>query len=182
MHEKHYAIIRDKYLGFQRFLLKQGKLPHKETRMGFWGVTPTDELYSFFMNYGLHRHKRFIDLGSGDGRAVLIASLFGLEAHGLEFDPWLVNVSLHIRRQLDLPHFQNTKFLEADFMQHNISGYDVVYVSPDKPFHRDGFETKLLHELEGKLIVHGWEFHPFFLHKESEQIINGEKFVVYTLK
>jgi hypothetical protein len=182
MQEEHFARVKDKYDSFQRFLLKKGMLPHKETRLGFWGVTPAGELYDFFKQMKLQECRSFIDLGSGDGRAVLLASLFGVESHGLEFDPWLVNVSLHIRRKLDLPHFRKTKFLEKDFMQHDISGYDIIYTSPDKPFYRDGFEEKLLRELNGRLVVHSWEFHPSYLRKLNETVINGEKFTVYALK
>jgi hypothetical protein len=182
MNDAQFTKIKAKYDAFQRHLLKNGRFPHKETRVGFWGVTPAEELYEFFKEVGLEKHKKMLDLGSGDGRAVLIGSLFGVEAHGLEFDPWLVNVSLHIRRTLDLPEFSRTHFLEKDFMQHDIRDYDIIYSSPDKPFYRDGFEEKLLQELNGRLIVHGWEFHPFFLKKEMERIINGEKFCVYTLK
>jgi hypothetical protein len=184
MQDEHFIKIKQKYDSFHRFLLKNGMLPHKDTPLGFWGVTPVQELYEFFKAAELHRHQKFIDLGSGDGRAVLVASLFGVEAHGLEADPWLVNVSLHIRRELGLPHFATTKFLEDNFMEYNLRGYDAVYISPDKPFHRDGFEAKLLNELNvnGRLFVHGWEFQPSFLKKQGEHIINGEKFSVYTLK
>ncbi|MEM4268464.1 MAG: hypothetical protein QXK37_06580 [Candidatus Woesearchaeota archaeon] len=181
--EKHFHIINAKYNSFQRFLLKNGMFPHKETSLGFWGVTPTREVFEFFSQIRLQEHSKFLDLGSGDGRVVLIASLFGVEAHGLEIDPWLINVSLHIRRELDLPYFARTKFLEKNFLEHPLHEYDVLYTSPDKPFYREDFETKLLNEINpnGNLIVHGWEFHPRFLKKIEEHIINGEKFSIYSL-
>ena len=180
MKDEHFQKIKEKYDDFHRFLLANGRLPARDTKIGYWGVTPLSELYELFKRINLGQYKNFIDIGSGDGRVVLLASLFGIEAHGIEFDPWLANTSLFIRRRLDLPHFTNTKLLQDNFMEHNLSRYSLIFTHPDKPFYRDGFEAKLLKELNGQLIVHGWEFHPLHLKRKEEHVINGEKFIVYT--
>jgi len=180
MTQEDFAKLRQKYDSFQRFLLANGMLLSKDTEIGFWGVTPLAELYELFRRINLSQYKSFIDLGSGDGRVVLLASLFGIKAMGIEYDPWLVNSSLYIRRKLNLPHFENTKLLEEDFMKHDLSLYSMIFTHPDKPFFRDGFERKLLNELNGELIVHGWEFQPQHLNKKEEHMINGEKFMIYT--
>lgn len=177
--KQHYENIKKAYDDFEKFLLKNGQLVSKDTGIGFWGVTNLGDLLTLFQKIKLGTHLSFVDLGSGDGRVVLLASLFGVKATGIEFDPWLVNNSLDIKNKLDIPHFKNVDILKKDFNEHDISEYDVVYVSPDQPFHR-GLESKLKKELNGKLIVQGHEFHPASLKKEDEFDINGEKFTLYT--
>jgi hypothetical protein len=179
MTEEHFNKVKEQYEDFQRYLLFNGLLPARDTNIGYWGVTPIPELYELFKRVKLSDYKRLIDLGSGDGRVVLTAALFGIEAHGIEFDPWLVNTSLFIRSKIDLPHFSKTSFREDNFMNHDLAEYDILYTSPDKPFFRHSFEQKLLREMRGPLIVHGWEFHPQRLKRMDEHIINGEKFIIY---
>ncbi|MBN2457685.1 hypothetical protein JXB31_00975 [Candidatus Woesearchaeota archaeon] len=175
-----FSKIKEKYDEFQNHLLKTGRIPAKDTGIGYWGVTPVAELFELFKRIGLHRCRSFLDMGSGDGRVVHLASLFSREAHGIEFDNELVNISTDIRRSLDFPSVRNTSFKLEDFMSHDLSAYDMIYISPDKPFSRSGTEAKLRSELKGKLIVHGWEFLPATLYKEDEHIINGEKFSIYS--
>jgi len=176
----HFDAIKQKYSDFNNFLLAKGVLPARDTIIGYWGVTPLDETHELFHRINLGSHKSFVDLGSGDGRIVLLAALFGVKAHGIEFDSWLTNTSIIMKHKISLPDFSTVKFLQDNFMDHNLSQYDVVFVSPDKPFHRKGLERKLQRELNGKLIVHGWEFHPKDLQKSEEHIINGEKFCIYS--
>lgn len=179
MHQ-HFEKIKETYLEFEHALLRAGKVPFKETEKGLWGVTHLDALFELFQKLKLDTHNSFIDIGSGDGRVVLVAALFGVKALGIECDPWLVDTSLKLRRRINLPHCSKARLLEGDFMEHNLSEYNIVYCSPDKPFYRTTMEQKLLTELEGKLIVHGWEFHPQRLHRENELIVQGEKFGVYS--
>lgn len=68
--------------------------------------------------------KRFIDLGSGDGRVVIAAARLGAEAHGIEINPTLVWFSrLRARLSGQPAHFRRGSFLEAP-----LGGYDVVYL------------------------------------------------------
>ena len=179
MTEEYFAKIKERYDNFHRFLLANGMIPARDTGIGYWGVTPVQEVYELFKRIGLERYKSFLDLGSGDGRVVLTASLFCPDAHGIEYDEWLSNTALFIRRRIAAPHFEKTRLLQDDFMKHDLSSYDMMFTHPDKPFFRDGFESKLQRELNGVLVVHGWEFHPQHLRREDEHIINGEKFVLY---
>jgi hypothetical protein len=179
MEEKHFNEIKEKYDLYERNRLKNGKFLSKDTVVGYWGVTPLAETYELFKRINLGSHDNFLDLGSGDGRIVLLASLFGVKSHGIEFDSDLVNSSLLLRRKIDLEHFKNTKIIHNNFMEHDFSKYNVIFVSPDKPFRRKGFEKKLVDEMKGELIVHGWEFHPKYLEKKEEHIIDGEKFIIY---
>jgi len=176
---QHFKKLKDKYDRFQNHLLKNGQLLAKDTKIGYWGVTPLREAYEVFNRLNISSYKSFMDIGSGDGRIVLLASLFGMKAHGIEFDDDLVNAALHIRRELDIP-LKNTKIIQDNFLDHDLSEYNLIYTSPDKPFHRKGVELKLQRELKGDLLVHGWEFHPQQLKLKEQHVINGEKFCLYT--
>lgn len=177
--QNHFQQIKDVYDVFEQFLLKNGRVPARDTGIGYWGITNVTDLHELFTRIELHKYSHLLDLGSGDGRVALLASIFGIKATGVEFDDWLVNTALNIKGKIALPHFENVRLLKDDFMKHNMQPYDLVYVSPDKPFFR-GLDRKIQKELKGKLIVHGYEFHPTALQLEKEWIINGDKFCVYS--
>jgi len=83
-----------------------------------------------------------LDLGSGDGKIVLIASLFTKSAAGIEFDEELVKKGIEIRDKLGL----KCDLICADYMEHDFSQYDILFINPDKSFHH-GLEEKLLREM-----------------------------------
>ncbi len=174
----HIEQIKTMYATFERSLMAKGMLPMLDTGVGYWGVTNINDLHEALKQIEIHMHKHLLDLGSGDGRVVLLAAALGIKATGVEADDWLINCSLDIKRKLNLPHFKNVLFLKDDFMKMGIGQYDLLYVSPDKPFHR-GLEQKLQREMTGNLIVHGFEFRPQTLKCEKELIVNGERFGVY---
>jgi hypothetical protein len=174
-----YNRVKAIYDNFHKFLEKNNKLPLKDTGIGYWGVTPVDDAFSFFKKINLHNYKNFLDIGSGDGRIVLLASIFGVESHGIEYDDELVFNALDFRRKLGDEFLSKTKILNKDFLEHDFSCYDLIYISPDKPFFRTNLDNKLKNELNGKLIVHGWEFFPNNLREIETHVINGEKFTVY---
>ena len=180
--KEHYDKLKEVYDQFVVSLMRKGNLPLKNTIHGYWGVTPLDETRELFERIKLSDCLSFIDLGSGDGRIVLLASLFCPKTVGIEGDRWLHENAVFLKRKLssrDMHHFKKAKLAMDDFMNHDLSNYDTVFVSPDKPFHR-GLENKLNKELTEKLIVYGWEFKPSSLKEVEEHIINGEKFRVYT--
>ncbi len=178
--DENFKTLHVYYKEFENYLLKNGILLAKDTGVGYWGVTHLPAAYSLFQKLELQKCKKFLDLGSGDGRIAFLASLFAKEVHGIEFDQWLHESAVHIQSEIDLFPVKNVQLYNKDFRQHSIADYDVVFVSPDKPFHRDGFNQKIVRELQGKLIVHGWEFSPEGLRLEKEEIIDGEKFRVYS--
>jgi len=178
--DEEYKKLRDKYARFNEHVLRNGRLLTKDTKIGTWGVTPLPETFELFKLLNLGQYGKFLDLGSGDGRIVLLASLFGVDSHGIEFDDWLIKNSLLIKHRMDSDSFDKAKFIHGNFMDHNISKYPCIFISPDKPFYRKGLERKIKSELKGHLVVHGWEFHPTALSKKEEHVINGEKFCVYS--
>ncbi len=166
--------IKSKYSEFERELMRNGKLPMRDTGIGFWNGAVCDDIFQLFKKIGLQKYNNFLDLGSGDGRVVLIASLF-TNASGVEYDKPLVEKAEEIKNSLRI---KNAVFHHKNFHEHNISAHDIVFISPDAPMHR-GVESKLLAELRGKLIVYGPHFHPTLLVKEKEFWINNNFAAVY---
>ncbi len=78
----------------------------------------------------LSSDSRFLDAGSGDGRASILASLLGLDAYGVEYNPMLVRLSdAHAQ---NFPS-SNPLFFEGDFLDpltyapFRFSGFDIVF-------------------------------------------------------
>ncbi len=174
--DSKFAEIKKEYDDFYRDLLRKGKLPLRDTGKGFWGHAIAEEVYEAFKKLNLHRFNSFIDLGSGDGKVVLIASLFCKRAVGIEVDRDLHQKALEIQRKLLIP---NAIFYNNDFYAHSISEFDVVFSYPDQPMEH-GLEEKLLRELTGKLVHYGHHFHPTQLSKEHSLIVNGNLFTIYS--
>jgi len=176
MYRAAFEQIKMEYDGFYRDLLRHGKLPLWSTGKGFWGGVIADEVYEAFKRTGLNKRTSFIDLGSGDGKAVLIAALFCKRAVGIELDNNLFKKSLEMQQKLSMP---NAIFYNSNFYDHSISEFDVVFTYPDAPMHR-GLEKKLLNELRGKLIHYGHHFHPQNLKAEEQFLVNDNLFTIYT--
>lgn len=176
--QEHVETIKNRYQEFENQLLRNGIFLARDTGIGYWGVTHIEALHTALQEVGVDKHKQFIDLGSGDGRVVLMAAAMGVKATGIEADDWLTNSALEMKRKIKHPSMEDAQFFKEDFMKMDLSAYDFIYISPDKPFYR-GLEQKLKREASGKVLVHGFEFQPTTLKKEKELVINGNKFVLY---
>ena len=176
MKPKKFKEIKKKYDNFYKDLLRSGKLPLWSTELGFWNAAISNEVYEAFKRLNLQNSSRFLDLGSGDGKVALLASLFCKEAHGVEIDKKLFEKSIEMKSLLDL---RNTSFYNKDFLDHSLNGYDVVFINPDKPIKRE-LEAKLLDELNGTLIVHGHHFHPTKLKKKESFLVDNTLVTSYS--
>ena len=176
MNDAIFSQIKKEYDDFYKTLLKSGKLPMWSTSKGFWNAAISDEIYGAFKKLKLNKFKNFLDIGSGDGKVVLIASLFCKNAEGVEIDSFLHNKALQMQNKLEL---LNVAFHNKDFFQHDFSKYDVLFLAPDAPMER-GLENKLLKEMNGKLIHHGHHFHPKSLKKEDSFLVNENLVSVYS--
>ena len=152
--------IKARYREFERELLSQGKLPMRSTNTGFWGTADLEAVFHLFEALHLEKDKGFLDLGSGDGRIVLVAELF-TQAQGVESDPELVDQSEEIRQELGL----KADFVCTDFLSLDLSKFDFFFINPDHRF-EEAFEDKLLQEARGKrLFVYNIVFAPEKLKK-----------------
>ena len=174
MNLEKFRQIEGSYRALDRELLKQGRLPMRPTHGGYWSAAIAEEIFEAFQKLGLRRYRRFLDLGSGDGRVALIASLFVPQAEGVEIDRELHQVALSMSRKLGLTAAFHLKNLFA----HDLSGYDVLFLSPDAPLER-GMEKKLLGEMKGALIHYGHHFHPAYLKKKEVVVVNGTPITLY---
>lgn len=168
--------IKKEYDDFYRGILRSGRLPMRSTKKGFWNASITGELYEAFRKISLDKFKNFLDIGSGDGKAVLIASLFCQNAEGVEIDSFLHNKAIQMQKKFGL---NNAAFHNKDFFEHDFSKYDILFLSPDAPLER-GLENKLLKEMKGKLIHYGHHFHPRFLRRENSFLINNNLVSIYS--
>jgi nucleoside-diphosphate-sugar epimerase/phosphoglycolate phosphatase-like HAD superfamily hydrolase/tRNA A-37 threonylcarbamoyl transferase component Bud32/SAM-dependent methyltransferase len=86
------------------------------TSAGIYKPTPLHEIWARLQSLGIGPGKRVVDLGSGDGRVVLLAALMGARAVGFEHDPKLIQVGLAVQSRLagemDLAP---AVFVEGDF-------------------------------------------------------------------
>lgn len=176
MNDIIFTLIKKEYDNFYRELLKKGKLPMWSTSKGFWNAAISDEVYEAFKKIRLNQFKNFLDIGSGDGKVVLVASLFCENAEGIEIDNLLHNKAVEMQRKFKL---SNVMFHNKDFFEHDFSKYDILFLAPDTPLER-GLENKLLKEMKGKLIHYGHHFHPRFLKKEDSFLVNENLISVYS--
>ncbi|MCE9585888.1 class I SAM-dependent methyltransferase [Candidatus Uhrbacteria bacterium] len=67
---------------------------------------------------------RAVDIGSGDGRIVIALAKTGIESHGYEINPVLVQLSRKKIREANLEHLAQIHW--KDLWKTNFSRYDVV--------------------------------------------------------
>ena len=176
MDDLKFRRIKEEYDKFYRNILKNNMLPMWSTEKGFWNASISDEIYDAFKKINLNQFKNFLDIGSGDGKVVLIASLFCPNVFGIEADKSLHDKANEIKMKLRIP---NAKFHNIDFFEHDFSKYNILFLNPDTSLER-GLESKLLREMKGKLIHYGYHFHPRFLKREESFLVNGNSVTVYS--
>ena len=114
--------------------------------------TPLEVVVEILRLAGVGPGDTVYDLGSGDGRIVIIAARdFGARGVGLELDPDLVALSVRNARRAGVA--ENTRFLIKDIFEADVSEATVVtlYLSPDVNLR---LKPKLLSQLKpGSRIV-----------------------------
>lgn len=157
-------------------MLRQGRLPMRRTQKGFWGSTNLFVLYTFFSRAGLARRRRFCDLGCGDGRVVLVASLF-TRAEGVEWDAALCGEAREAAKSLGM----DVRIVRGDFTRVSLKGFDVFYSFPDNEF-SEAFEEKLCRECPGGvLFVHDVLYRPKLLRRLRTVWVDQRPFYEYAL-
>ncbi len=99
---------------------------------------------------------RFLDLGSGDGRAVFLASVLGAKATGIEYDEELVEVSLRALDALaDRVDAKRVKIQQRDFFEVSWSDYELIFYFDQSSVEQERVREKLRRELApaARLIV-----------------------------
>lgn len=130
----------------------------RSTKHGVFGSSDCNVIFDVFNMLELQKYKNFVDLGSGDGRVVLIASLF-TKAVGFETDRRLNNLAKKARKSLQL----RADFRTENYFKEDLSKYGVLFIYPSKNYNQK-FKKKILDELKGLLIVYKIYF-PRYLKK-----------------
>jgi hypothetical protein len=165
--------VEEAYHLYYEALLREGMLPYRSTETGMWATSDGKEVYEALRYFSADKYTSFADLGSGDGKVVLIASLFTL-ATGYETDPELYRASVEIRNALRLTR---ATFVRQDFLKTDLSPHDLIYLYPDKPVH--ALEEKLLPTWRGHLVVNGPHFSPRYFRKAAASPSSLGRFVLY---
>jgi hypothetical protein len=167
--------IKKEFDNFDASLLENFRAVLRDTEKGIWGPANMETCFDLFKKIKLSQARNFIDLGSGDGRIVLVASLF-TKAIGIEFAKDLVKIGEDIRDKLGL----KAEFIAGDFFKLDLSSYDVIFINPDTGFH-NGLEDKLLKEMrpDARLYVYNDIFLPRFLKKGKTYRVGLAPIIVY---
>jgi protein-L-isoaspartate O-methyltransferase len=128
--------------------------PYRATEAGMWACSELDEVCELFDRISLAGFQHLADLGSGDGRVVMAASLF-TRATGIESDPALHRASQDLAKSLGL---NRAAFILGDCRAADLGPYDLLYIYPDKPLAWLGH--MLPASWPGRLLVYGPYFKP----------------------
>ncbi|MFO8015502.1 MAG: hypothetical protein R6U32_00195 [Candidatus Woesearchaeota archaeon] len=163
--------IKKEYQQHEAKLLSEGRLM-RETCLGYYGPASVSSVSDLFRKIGVKGS--FVDLGSGDGRVVLVAALFA-DAEGIEADKELVDESKRICSKLGI----KAGFVQGDYLDACLSGYDFLFLNPDSRFPE--LEKKLRNEMKqgAKLIVMGSLYRPLNMKEEKSIVIDGTRFGIY---
>jgi hypothetical protein len=147
----------------------------RPTAVGYWAAAHPGSVFSLFNELKLDGYRRFLDLGSGDGVVVAVASLF-TSAVGVEFDDALHNEAVSMRDALGL----SMELKKCDFLEEDFSAYDFIFINPDDHFYR--LEGKLKKEFKGTLVVGGELYKPLLLKPEKKMSAKGIDYSIYRLR
>ncbi|MBI2136670.1 hypothetical protein HYU06_06380 [Candidatus Woesearchaeota archaeon] len=180
--DKRFNAISNAYDDYYKSLLSKGKLLVRDTSAGIWGYASASICFEFFRQINLGKYKNLIDLGSGDGKVVAIASLF-TNSVGIEADKELFEDSIKIKDKLvknNVIEQKRCKLINDDFMkqEYDLSEYDLIFINPDKLFTLE-FEQKLIKELTGTLYIYNSIFAPKMLRKGKTYWIKQMPIITY---
>jgi protein-L-isoaspartate O-methyltransferase len=146
----------------------------RPTSHGYWAISNPVHTYELFKKIGLQKHKSFVDLGSGDGIIVAVASLF-TGATGIEIDKELHKDASEIRQKLKLNYTLKNK----DYIEDDLSKYDIIFINPDNYFHK--LEKNLVEQFKGKIIITDNIFQPLTLSPQRKISVKGTNYSIYSV-
>lgn len=125
-----------------------------------------NDLDRLFDELNLRKNSLFVDLGSGDGKALIKAARAGLRGVGYELNPFLYLIS-----KLRLRKYPKVKLVWGNYWTANISRADLVFVFSADPF-MQRLHQKFKNELkEGALVAsYAFSFEGIKIYKKVEPI------------
>jgi len=175
------TIIKDKLsrvINFFESLDNSNKESEKslvwDTEKGIFGTSDLNILKKFFEKIGLEKTDYFVDLGSGDGRVCILASLFS-KAVGIEFDKDLFEDSL---KNADILGISDVEFINSDYESFDFSKASIIFSYADHFFSKE-FINKLKKDFHGVFYVYQGVFTPEGLTKGPTIWIDGIPIISY---
>ncbi|MBW2972726.1 hypothetical protein KY359_06850 [Candidatus Woesearchaeota archaeon] len=171
--QQKFDMINQEFAKRRSRLLVAGKA-QRPTSHGYWASSEPMHVFELFRRLDLQECRSFLDLGSGDGVVVAIASLF-TKAAGIEADPKLHKDAEDIRKKLGLEYaLKNMDYLEEDLSQ-----YDFIFINPDNYFHK--LEKNIVGQFRGTLVIADNIFRPLTLSPEKQVSVRGIGYSVYNI-
>jgi hypothetical protein len=158
--EQKFTQIKEAYNALYRERMMNGKLPLKDTGIGFWAISTADDLFHLFKSIHLKRFSHLLDLGSGDGKVSIIADIF-TKSSGIEYDEELHDIALKMKHKTK----SSCLLHKGDYLHHNLSRYDFLFIHPDKRIIQ--LELKIKNEFKGTVAIYGNEYLPLTLPKKA---------------
>lgn len=154
---------------------------HFDTSYGIWGPSSMLDVFELFSKMSLDEKKGFVDLGSGDGRIALVASLF-TDSLGIEGDESLDAIAKSAKETLisRIPELTRASFINGDYTQQDLSKYEILFTFCDHAWNAD-FERKLQRECRGVLLSYNRIFLPQILRKGKTYWMQQLPIVSYPL-
>jgi cyclopropane fatty-acyl-phospholipid synthase-like methyltransferase len=157
---------------FQNLDAKKGNIV-RETSKGIFGTSDLEVIETFFENISLTNKYYFVDIGSGDGRVVILASKY-TKAVGIEIDEELIKESKEHANILQ----SKAEFICKDYEDYSYENVDVIFSFADHFFTKT-FLEKLKKEFKGTLYVYEGVFLPEEIKKGPTIWINQTKIISY---
>lgn len=160
---------------------KQDIKLHFDTAYGIWGPSSMLDVFELFGKMRLEGRKGFVDLGSGDGRIVLIAALF-TDACGIEGDEKLDATANGAKAALigQVPELSRAAFTKGDYTQADLTGFEILFTFCDHPWD-PLFEKYLEERCDGVLLSYNRIFLPQRLKKGKTYWMQQVPIVSYPL-
>ena len=133
---------------------KDDEIYVRDTDKGIFGVSDLDVMEKFFEKINCSEEDIFVDLGSGDGRVNILASLF-CRSIGIEFDKDLVDESIRHNQSLGT----DAVFYCKDYESFDFSYTTILFSFADHFFNKR-FIEKLKEEFKGTLYIYQGIFTP----------------------
>jgi len=151
----------------------------RDTEKGIFGVSDISITNKFFEKINLNETNRFIDLGSGDGRINILASVY-CQSTGIEIDKPLIEESkkhskkLFENKILEEKELERLKFIEGDYEEFDYSKVNIIFSFADH-FFTEKFISKLKKDFKGILYVYQGVFLPEGVKKGRTVWIQNEE-------
>jgi len=136
---------------------------------GFFHHSNLEIMFEIFKS--LKNYKNFLDLGSGDGRIVFLASIF-FNSSGIEKNKKLYNLSLFHKKNLGI----NVNFENFDYYKKDLDKYDLIFINPDSNLNN---LEKYFFNFNSHYLINVTLFKPRYLLKIKEFDFGLENYGLY---